>query len=207
MRTRRVAATLAALTVVLVPSLASAHTELVRTDPKDGSRLDVTPTTVTLYFNDAISPELSTVLLSVGDKGDERRSVLPVRQGRTPSTLTATVPPEALPEGRAGTVWLTTYRVTSRDGHAVEGSIAFRAPAADGSDEDPAAAPTTPGQSSPTLSPQPSSSPQSVPEAVDGPTATTSTTTSTLVIGGITLLGVATGCGWLIRARRRSFDS
>lgn len=213
---RTVAALLAALAVVLVPSIASAHTELVSSDPRNGARLEVAPTTLTLTFNEMISPDLSTVVLSVGDKGDEQRSILPVRQGSTSSTLVADVPPDALPAGDAGTLWVATYRVSSRDGHAVEGEWTFRAPAGDTVADPAATTSTSPAESplaasgtAPSAAPSPASSgsPPSQPEARDGPTATTSTATSTLVIGGITLLGVAIGCGLLVRARRRALDS
>jgi hypothetical protein len=205
---RTVAALLAASAVVLVPSTASAHTELVNSDPRNGARLEVAPTTLTLSFNETISPDLSTVVLSVGDKGDEQRSVLPVRQGSTPSTLIADVPLDALPAGGVGTLWVATYRVSSRDGHAVEGGWTFRAPAGD-TVADPLATTSVSPAESPlaATSPEPSSPPQSVPKARDGSAATTSTATSTLVIGGLTLIGVALGCGLLIRARRRALDS
>ena len=207
MRSRSVATALAALALVLVPSPARAHTDLVQTDPRDGSRLDATPTSVTLTFNEEVSPELSTFLLSVGDTGNERRSVLTVRRGETPSTLTATVPRDALAAGGADTVWVTTFRVTSQDGHSVDGSVTFRAPGLVGPQGDSSTSPSASGPSSPSAGSDLDAPPPSVPETLDASPASTSAATSTLVIGGITLLGVALGCGWLVRARRRSLDS
>ena len=208
MRARVALVTFAVLLFTLVPSRAVAHTELVSTDPQDGSRLDVAPTTVTLSFNEAISPELSTVVVSVGAEGDERRSVLDVRQGGTPSTLTAAVPRHDLPDGGVDTAWVATYRVTSRDGHAVEGSFAFRAPADGGPQSaDPSTSPAPLEPAAPSPSPGTSDTPQVESQGVDGSTASTSTSTSTLVIGGIALAGAALGCGLLVRARRRSLDA
>lgn len=182
--------------VILLGAPAQAHTDLLSSDPRDGARLDTAPTALTLTFNEDISPDLSTVVLSVGERS---LGALTLEQGASPSGLVAEVPVDAVPEGSTETRWVATYRVTSLDGHAVEGTVSFRAPAARVT-EQPSPTSTPPGSSP---SPTASGSTPSVPEAVDR-SSPAGSATSTLVIAGLTVIGVAISCGLLVRARRRA---
>ena len=105
---------LALLALLSVTAPASAHTELVRSDPRDGQTLGQAPQSVALTFSDDIAAEFAGVTLSVS--------------GSEPAELpTRTQGPEVvaeIPEGAAGS-WRLAYRVVSADGHPISGTIGF----------------------------------------------------------------------------------
>lgn len=109
------------LVVLGVPAPASAHTELVGTTPADGSQLPRAPRTVALEFSGAVDPAFATLVVSV-DGGNPSR--LRVVAGATPSTVQATVPP-ADTQTSGQTRWRVDYRVTSVDGHPIQGTLNF----------------------------------------------------------------------------------
>lgn len=108
--------------VVLLGAPAAAHTDLVSVDPADGSRLDRAPRQLVLEFSEEMDPGLSTVTLAV-DGGDSIR--LDVDNGRSPSTLVATVPADPVAEAGGSTRWRAAFRVVSTDGHPVAGETSF----------------------------------------------------------------------------------
>lgn len=110
---------------------AAAHTDLVGSDPAADSTLREAPDQVTLRFNEPMEPRLSKVALTTPDQD---AAELPVTAGSEPTTLVADIPGE----GMAGGAWEVAYRVTSADGHPVQGTLSFTVrPRANAATEDP----------------------------------------------------------------------
>lgn len=109
--------------VLLLPATASAHTELLRSDPPDGAVLDRSPERVRLTFNEQIEPEF----FSLAVYGQNRVRV-DRQDARVPANdvagLEASLPP--LQPGTYTVVW----RVLSIDSHVVRGVFAFSVGAA-----------------------------------------------------------------------------
>ena len=101
--------------LVAAPQAATAHAVLVGASPADGQRLESSPASIVLTFNEPVSP-VSVRLLDA-----EGATVAgPDGLAATGSELSLALP-EPLPAGR----YLLSYRVTSVDAHPVAGSIAF----------------------------------------------------------------------------------
>ncbi|WP_085872261.1 MULTISPECIES: copper resistance CopC family protein [unclassified Nocardioides] len=102
---------------------ADAHAELIATSPASGSIHAVPPTEFTLTFNEPVGAEFTSMALSVGGR---RVETLPVRQGATSTSVTADLSAEASarPDG-SPTLWRVDYRVTSDDGHPIQGLVKF----------------------------------------------------------------------------------
>ncbi len=143
---RIVAGTVAALTVVTVaPGVASAHNELVSTDPADGAVLDVAPTSIAFTFSAEVP--LTSATVTVIDPAGVRTDVPDLTHGATTSVLVAPLP--ALPAGEVTVRW----RLVSEDGHPLTGRVVFTIPASAttlGSGE-PSVAPSTSGTVAPTI--------------------------------------------------------
>ena len=122
----------ASVLVITMPAQpAAAHTDLVGSDPTAGSTLREAPDQVTLRFNEPMEPRLTKVALTTPDQD---AAALPVTAGSEPTTLVAEIPGEGL----AGGAWEIAYRVTSTDGHPVQGTLSFTVrPPANGTTEDP----------------------------------------------------------------------
>lgn len=112
-----VAALASMLVVVAAP--AAAHTDLVGSDPTAGATVRGAPEEVTLRFNEPMDSRLANVALTTPGRDPIR---LPVTEGREPSTLVAAVGDR----GASGGAWNLAYRVTSADGHPVQGTVSFR---------------------------------------------------------------------------------
>ena len=110
---------LALLLAAAGAGVASAHASLVRSDPPANTRLDRSPDTVTVWFDQQIEPQYA--YLSVYDASGQRVDHLDTRfkPGDQPS-LTVTLP--ALPTGGYIVVWRV---ISVDDGHAVGGAFAF----------------------------------------------------------------------------------
>lgn len=176
---------------LLLSAPAAAHTDLTRTTPDRDAALETAPETIGLTFSDDVAPRLAAVTLRIGatDLGSLR-----VTPGEAPGELVAAVPVQALPTGPAPATWTVRYRVTSSDGHPVEGAFDFRAPTAPAdqrpdaaTDPDPAADPAA----------DPAEERESSETAADAGSSTTA-----LVVGGLAVLAVAGAL--LVRARRSS---
>lgn len=118
---RRAALTLAACVLAAVATLAfasvaSAHSALVGSDPADGSSVAVGPPTVTLSFNEPLQ-ESFQALTVVGPDRNYWQQGDPTITGSTISTSLR----ELGPVGE----YLINYRVTSADGHPIEGQLRF----------------------------------------------------------------------------------
>ncbi|WP_280468086.1 copper resistance CopC family protein [Nocardia cyriacigeorgica] len=95
---------------------ASAHSAVVGTSPEDGATLDAGPERVTITFNENLQPNFPSLTVVGPDdhlwsKGD------PVVDGKTVSVAVGEL-------GPAGT-YRVGFRVTSADGHPVEGKLTF----------------------------------------------------------------------------------
>ena len=136
----------AAMSLALAASPATAHTELTSTSPKAGTYAKRSLSVVRARFNQPIRSGRLQVLRA-GKKvseGSGRRSPDNVR------TIEARIPEEL-----AGGVYVARWTMTAVDGHVQRGSWRFKVrpkPAAT-----PAAAATT--QASPTIEPSPSAGP------------------------------------------------
>lgn len=112
-------AMLASVVVFAMPAPpAAAHTDLIGSDPAAESTLREAPDQVTLRFNEPMEPRLAKVALSTSGQDAAQ---LTVTAGSEPTTLVADVPGE----GMAGGAWEVAYRVTSADGHPVQGTLSF----------------------------------------------------------------------------------
>jgi copper transport protein len=105
-----------ALALLLLPSLASAHTSLRRSAPARGSRLSTPPTRITLWFTARPQLGFSRIRL-VGPSGELALDRLMVDSG---NAISANIP-SVLSPGQYTIEWQTA----SADGHAIRGEIAF----------------------------------------------------------------------------------
>jgi copper resistance protein C len=112
---------LAALTMIgtvagsAVP--ASAHAELISSDPESGAVLDQAPESVTLTFEEDLRPEGRALVVTAPDDARvDRRSTL---------TVDGPVMRVTLDPLTAAGVYRVAYRVVSADGHPVSGEYTF----------------------------------------------------------------------------------
>lgn len=152
---------------VLGAGPAAAHSALVSSDPADGSTLAAAPAHVTLTFNEP-AVTLGTVVQVRAADGRVVSAGDPVL---TDASVTQDLTGE-LPAGAYTVLW----RVTSADGHPIEGQLTFTAqgPTTAGGPPgtaatDPAATPTA----TPAASPTPTAAPTATPTAA-APEATAS---------------------------------
>lgn len=134
------ASALLAAAVLLVPAApASAHDELVSTDPSADAVLDALPPQITLTFSAEVLTDAGATVVEVTDASG--------------ASLTAGDPEPAGAEvtqaltGAASGAVTVKWRVVSSDGHPIDGSFAFTVPAASPT---PTATPTTSASPSPT---------------------------------------------------------
>jgi methionine-rich copper-binding protein CopC len=118
---RRLALVIGALLVSVCAAVAwapvaSAHSSLVSSDPSNGASLATGPATVTLTFNEPIQESYATLKV-IGPDKHYWEDGEPTVTGRSVS-----VPVREL--GPAGE-YLINYRITSADGHPVEGQLTF----------------------------------------------------------------------------------
>jgi len=106
----------AALTA-LVAAPASAHSAATGSSPENGSSIDSSPGTVSVTFNENLQDDGFAVLVVVGPDGHYWHDGEPTIDGRTIS----------VPVGELGPTgeYKVNYRVTSADGHPVQGQRTF----------------------------------------------------------------------------------
>jgi copper resistance protein C len=120
---RRLASALLALglltlgLLVAVPTTASAHDVLERTNPADGTSITQLPGTVVLTFSEA-PLEIGTQVVVTGPTG-------PVSSGSP--TIEDRDVRQALAPNAPGGDYTVSYRITSDDGHPVTGTFSFHA--------------------------------------------------------------------------------
>ncbi len=115
----RLLAPVAALFVVVVmmPTAASAHTDLLSSNPSDGSVMDFVPDHVVLEFVEPVGVDADSVQV-IGPDGEDRAiGVLGSDTGRLVSVAMD-------PNEKQGS-WQVRYRVLGLDGHVVSGRVDF----------------------------------------------------------------------------------
>lgn len=119
MRARITTALVALLTVLGLVSTAvpaAAHDQLLSSAPADGETLTTAPTELALTFNAELAAIGTAVLVAAPD-GTDVTAGEPVTAGTG-----VTVP---LAPGLTGGAYQVTWRVTSSDGHPIEGTFTF----------------------------------------------------------------------------------
>ena len=120
-RRSRTAAALIAVALIWILGAAgpaSAHTDLIGSTPASMARVATPPERVVLRFSEAVDPQLATVVLTAHDLESQR---VPTRIGNGPGVLLAEVPAAMVDTGP----WRVDYRVTSVDGHPIQGRLEF----------------------------------------------------------------------------------
>jgi len=109
----------AAAATLLLARPASAHADLVRSDPSDGSVLAHAPGVARLWFSEEISPEFSSARV-VDRTGATVNGSVVHAGGGDPRQLTVELP--SLGKGTYGLVWRA---LAEDDGHATSGVVVF----------------------------------------------------------------------------------
>lgn len=113
-----VGAVLTAAVLLGAPSTALAHASLESSIPASNSVLEEPPTAIVLDFDDAI--EVGVASIELFDGSGEAVEIDNPRWGDDETELTADVP--ELADGLYAVIW----RVTSADGHPIDGSFSFQ---------------------------------------------------------------------------------
>ncbi len=177
---------LSLLALVGFGSPVQAHSELTGSTPEVGARLTQAPTSVTLSFNEQVP--IGMAHLTLTRPGGDVES-LQAGEGLQPTELVAKVPTltRDVPAGD----WVIGYRVTSVDGHPVQGQLTFSVGLVGGA-------------ASTGADPTGAASPSAAPGATINTSKDDDSTVSTLVIAIIVAVPTVFGCVLLARARRRS---
>ncbi len=131
----RVAATLGAALLGLLMLVwsapgASAHNALISTDPADGSTVATAPEQITLVFNEPGQALGSEIVVTAPDGTVVSDGAVQLVDASVTQALTGDLPAGA---------YSVTWRVTSADGHPIDGSFTFTAEAATTVGADPGA--------------------------------------------------------------------
>lgn len=172
---------------LLVASPASAHDELVSTDPAADSTVETLPTQVTLTFAEAFSTETGASEVQVTDAaGNSLVAGAPVAQD---NVLTQPL------QGTASGVITVLWKVVADDGHPVSDQFSFTVSGA----PTPTPTPTPTATPTPTQTPTPTetASPSPSPAPDDGGTA------APWIIGAIILVAVLGAVTYLLVSRAR----
>ncbi|TDW77203.1 copper resistance CopC/CopD family protein [Kribbella pratensis] len=119
MRHRCVLLLVSVLLLCALPSVAFAHTELVRSDPADGAVLAESPGLARLWFSGDVDPTRSTARL-VDERGTTMPGTQAVRDSGDRRALAVELP--RLTDGSYGLLW---EAVAARDGHTTSGTVTF----------------------------------------------------------------------------------
>jgi len=189
-RTRRGLAVAVLTGVIAATSIAgavpaAAHDSLVGADPADGSTQATVPTTVTLRFEEPPAT-LGIAVAVLGPTGE-------VAVGR-PSLVGSSVSVALRPGSPAGG-YRVSWRVTSDDGHPVQGTTRFTARAGSAAAVKPTAAPT-PSTGNAAAGTSAAQVPAATPEAASG-----RGTTVVVVLGLVVLAAIVTTAVSRRRAR------
>lgn len=111
-----VIAVLSLAMLVLGASPASAHSGVVGSSPENGAQIDISPGVVSVTFNEELRPEYATLRVIGPDDHFWDRG--------EPTITGATI---SVPVGELGPAgeYLVNFRVTSADGHPVQGQRSF----------------------------------------------------------------------------------
>jgi len=182
--------TLALAAVVLGATAALAHNVLQSTDPAEGSTVPVVPEVVTLTFNEPVLFVGTEIMVHTADE-----TMVNIGPPILVDNTAGIAVTGDLPAGE----YTVIYRVTSADGHPIEGQFRFTA-----------AESTTYGATTPAPSPTPTTSAevQASESATPSPSPSTPPVSeeriSGAVLGGIVAALVVVGAvvAWLLLRRR-----
>ena len=189
---RAIAAAAAALLLslggLMVASPASAHDELVSTDPAADAVLEALPAQLTLTFSGELATDPGATELQVTDAaGTSLADGDPLVEG--------TVVTQPL-SGAASGVVTVLWKVVSSDGHPISGEFAFSVPTA----PTPTPTPTATATASPSETPVETATPAPVETAVPVDSGAASLPWILLAVIGVALLG---GVTYLLVSRAR----
>lgn len=186
-------AALAAASLFFTPLAASAHDELIGSDPASGATVEGLPAQLTLSYSAVISAEPGASEVSVTDAAGTELSGEPVAQ-----ETNLVVPLEGEAEGAVRVLW----KVVSSDGHPISGEFSFTVT--------PPPAPVETATPTPTPS-ETESAPVETPSASPEPVApepASADVTPWIVVGVLVLLAaLATVYLVVSRARRKASGS
>ncbi|MCC4249827.1 copper resistance CopC family protein [Microbacterium testaceum] len=181
-----VAVALAALLAPAAP--ASAHDELVSSDPSADAVLDALPAQITLTFSaDVLDAEGATVIQVTDAEGTVLTDGAPEVAG--------TVVTQALAGPASGAV-TAVWRVVSSDGHPIDGTFSFTVPSA----PTPTATPTPTASPSTTPSPEPTVTVTATPAPAEN---TSDASPLPWILLAVALVLVIGALVWLLVARAR----
>jgi methionine-rich copper-binding protein CopC len=182
------AALLLSLGGLMVAAPASAHDELVSTDPAADAVLDALPPQLTLTFSGELATDPGATELQVTDAaGTSLADGDPLVEG--------TVVTQPL-SGAASGVVTVLWKVVSSDGHPISGEFAFSVPTA----PTPTPTPTATATASPSETPVENATPAPVETAVPVDSGAASLPWLLLAVIGVALLG---GVTYLLVSRAR----
>ncbi|GAA1948919.1 copper resistance CopC family protein [Microbacterium deminutum] len=172
---------------LLMAAPASAHDELVSTDPAADSTVDALPAQLTLTFNEAISTDAGASAVQVTDAaGTSLTAGTPIAQDNV-----LTQPLEGAASGAIRVLW----KVVSADGHPVSGELSFTV---SGGTTTPTPTPTATVSPTPTPTETASPSPSTVPDDTGDAGAAVA-----WIIGGIILAAVLGAITYVLVSRAR----
>lgn len=177
---------------LLAASAASAHDELLASDPADGAALDRAPGAIGLTFSADVL-DISPTIVVTGPDGEVPTS----------ASVSGTSVSAPLPDGLPGGAYTVAWRVVSVDGHPIQGSFGFTvaSPAtADPTSEPTTSPPTpieTPGATPTTSDPTPPTT-----EPTETPASTADGTPVGPVVAGVVGLLAVASIGWVLARRR-----
>ncbi len=136
------------IAMLMSVGMASGHSQLVSSDPVDGSVLSTPPTQVVLTFNEALLKEAVDVAIANGAGEAVSGAVATAVGAIVTIPWTADLPPDN---------YSVSYRIVSDDGHPITGSIGFAYTSASSSPSviTPEATPEVMPEASPTSEPAP----------------------------------------------------
>lgn len=111
---------LAAVLIVAAARPAAAHATLRSTSPADGATLEVAPAEVTLQFDQPVTADLGGIRVY-----DQRAEQLAAGAAE-PVDGDSSRLRVALPDDVAAGTYVTTWAVTSEDGHPIDGAFVFQ---------------------------------------------------------------------------------
>jgi len=146
------AALLGAGALLLAPTAAQAHSEIIGSTPAENATLDAVPTQVALEFNDDVQQEGGAITVT-GTDGARYDIDNTFKTSGTEATVDLS---DITANGR----YTVAYRVVSGDGHVVQGDYAFRVQGIT-TDDSPSPTPSASDTSSPAAIVTPSTTPAS----------------------------------------------
>ncbi|WP_433271817.1 copper resistance CopC family protein [Actinosynnema sp. CS-041913] len=204
MKRLALSALLATLALLGAAPPASAHTELLSSDPADGATLPQPPSRLTLTFSEPVPAESATVTVTVPD-GTQWKSGEASVSG---ATLTVPVTPDPAPPGQ----YVLNWQVVALDGDYVSGSTTFSLTApATAVQPTPAPQPGTPTTAQDGTSTPPTSEPTAVTISAfaSDPPATRSAATDdgglpvwVWVVGALLLVAVGAAVALRLKGRK-----